>query len=422
VFGLAAGSPGAGGAAEGLPLVGANYSHFGVLGCDVNGEGIVANGMFNRSLIRQQLAAMRATGIQSLRLFIWNMHDATGQTWGAVSSASGRLGLAQEKDLINFATDVRLAGFTRLTVVFSPQWTNDPIGYPENHYDPSLFNENWQLIRYVHGIVTEYGPLFTHFDLLNEGGPSDYAATKTQLEVYIAHMYSNYVDTFGNGDVTVSSIVGANDQSRIANLIDTLRSTGRPLPRWFEVHTYSGHILDDLRATDATLSAKGMSQPITLGETFYNDPSAAAAVKAFVTSSSRRLDEVLEWPIRRGSLCHDFSVAPPYKADAFIRALTGSPPSNQIAVIVGPDRTLSLKTPYGERVTALEAGDYTFAVSDVSRTDDVHITGLGVNVATGVRFRGNKTWTLRLKPGTYRYRSDRRKSHLNGAFIVLTVG
>ena len=30
----------------------------------------------------------------------------------------------------------------RLNVAFSPQWTNDPIGFPENHYDPSLFDEN----------------------------------------------------------------------------------------------------------------------------------------------------------------------------------------------------------------------------------------------------------------------------------------
>src|SRR5262249_37932762 len=98
VLGLAAGSPGAGGAREGLPLVGANYSHFGVCGCDaVYGEGIVANGMVNRSLIRRQLAAMRAAGIQSLRLFIWSMHDATGQTWGVVSSAGGRLGAVEEK-------------------------------------------------------------------------------------------------------------------------------------------------------------------------------------------------------------------------------------------------------------------------------------------------------------------------------------
>ncbi len=420
-FGLA-GLPGAGGAAQGLPLIGANYSHFGVVGCDVTGDGIVANGTFSRTLVRRQLAAMRAAGIETLRLFIWNMHDASGQTWGVVSSAGGRLGPAEEKNLIDFATDVRLAGFKRLTVVFGPEWTNDPVGYPENHYDPSLFEENWQLIRYLHGIVAQYGPLSTHFDLLNEGGPSDYAPTKAQLEAYIAHMYSNYVDAFGNADVTVSSIVGANDQSRISNLIDTLRSTGRPLPRWFEVHTYSGTVLEDLRATDATLSSKGLSQPITLGETYYDDPAAAAAVKTFVATSSRRLDEVIEWPLSRGSACHDFSVTPPYKADRFITALTGSPPPNAITATVGPDRTLYLKTAYGELVTALEAGDYTLTVADVSRTANLHLSGPGVNVATGVRFRGTKTWTLRLRPGTYRFRSDRWKSRLKGAFVVLAAG
>jgi hypothetical protein len=194
------------------------------------------------------------------------------------------------------------------------------------------------------------------------------------------------------------------------------------LPKWFEVHTYGGDILADLRATDATLSAKGLSQPITLGETYYNDPSAAAAVKTFVATSSRRLGEVLEWPIARGSVCRDFSVPPPYKADAYIMNLTGSPPSNRIAVTVGPRRTLLLKTPHGEQVTALEAGEYTFAVTDMSRIEDVHISGPGVNVATGRRFRGNKTWTLRLQPGTYRYGSDRPNSHLNGAFVVLTAG
>src|SRR5205085_5220865 len=129
---------------------------------------------------------------------------------------------------------------------------NDPVGYPQNTYDPSLFEENWQLIRFVRGIVKQYGPLDTRFDLFNEGAPSDYLATKTQVEEYLAHMYSNYVDAFGNNDVTVSSIVGANDQSRIANLIDTLRSTGRPLPTWFEVHAYSTNVLADLRAADAT--------------------------------------------------------------------------------------------------------------------------------------------------------------------------
>jgi hypothetical protein len=416
---LVAGSPSAGGTVEGLSLVGANYSNVGVF-CG-GGDGIVAYGEGHRTLIRQQLAAMRAAGIQTLRTFIWSMHDASGQSWGVLSSAGGRLGPTETKNLINFVSDVRRLGFVRLNVAFSPQWTNDPIGYPENHYDPSLFDENWQLIRYVRGIVKQYGPLDTRFDLLNEGAPSDYLATKTQLEDYIARMYSNYVDAFGNADVTVSSIVGANDQSRIANLIDTLRSTGRPLPTWFEVHIYSSDVLADLRATDATLTAKGLLQPITLGETYYDDPSAASAVETFVTTSSRRLDEVLAWPLMRGDASGCW-VPPPYNADAFITALTGSPPLHRIAVALGPGRTLALETPYGQPVTALEAGHYSFAIADRSKTDNVHITGPAVNLATGRRFRGKKTWRLRLRSGTYRYRSDRPDSHLKGSFAVLKAG
>ena len=401
--------------------MGVNYSGSQVFGCAFSGD-VVAYGNYHPKDIRQQLAAMHAAGLQSLRTFIWHEHDVGRQTWGIVSSAGGRLGPTETKNLVAFATDVRRAGFTRLTVVFAPGDANDPVGYPTNGYDPSLFDENWQLIRYVRGIVKQYGPLDTRFDLLNEGAPSDYLSTKTQIEDYIAHMYSNYVDAFGNADVTVSSIVGANDQSRIANLIDTLSSTGRPLPTWFEVHTYSTDVLADLRATDATLTAKGLSQPITLGETYYDDPSAAASVKAFIAGSSRHLDELLDWPLQRNSPCQAFSVPPPYNSNAFITALTGSPPSRRIAVTVGPNRTLALTTPYGQHVTALEAGGYTFAVTDQSRTDDIHITGPRLDIATRLRFRGTRTWKLRLRPGTYHYRSDRPKSHLKGTFVVLTAG
>jgi hypothetical protein len=419
-FGLVAVASGAGGVAEGLPLVGVNYSTFGDRGCDFRGYGIVAQGEGEQVLIRHQLAAMRAAGVQTLRTFIWSRHDASRKTWGVVSSAGGRLDPTETKNLIDFVSDVRRLGFVRLEVAFSPQGTNDPI-HPAHRYDPTLFNENWQLIRYVRGIVKQYGgSLDTRFDLLNEGAP--YRATNTQLEAYIAQMYSNYVDAYGNADVTVSSIGRAHGQSRIANLIDTLRSTGRPLPTWFEVHTYSTHVLADLRATSRTLAAKGLSQPITLGETYYGDPSAASAVATFVGTSYRHLDEALTWPLARGSSCKTISVPPPYQADAFITALTGSLPPQTVTVTVGPGRTLALTTPYGQRVTALEAGDYSVAITDRSKSDNIHITGPGVTVATGRRFRGHKTWTLRLRPGTYAYRSDREESHLRGTFTVLAAG
>jgi hypothetical protein len=419
--GIAAALTGANGATGGPPLMGANYSHFGVTACDFGGQGIVASGTLEQALIKKQLAAMRAAGIETLRLFIWNMHDASGQTWGVVSSAGGRLGPGEEKNLIDYLTAVHSAGFKQLTVVFGPEWTNDPIGWPDNHYDPSLFDENWQLIRTVRPIVKQYGPPSVRFDLLNEGAPSDYLATKDQLETYLAHVYSEYVDAFGNQDVTVSSIVGANDQSRISNLIDTLRSTGRPLPTWFEIHIYGSTPLEDLRATDATLTAKGLAQPITIGETYYDDSATAAAVKTFIATASRPITEVIEWPLRRGSDCRDISVAPPYKAEAFIEALTGSPPPTGLTASLGPRASVSLKTPDGDPLTALETGGYTLTVSDLSAKDNFHLVGPGVNMATTKRFVGTKTWTLRLTAGKYRYRSDRKASHLRGTFVVLAT-
>src|SRR5207247_6126710 len=94
-----------------------------------------------RIAVKRQLAAMRAAGIVSLRLLLWHMHDASGQAWGVVSSAGGRIREPSRSNLIHYLSDARAAGFKRLTVVFGPMWTNDPIGFPDNIYDPSLFEE-----------------------------------------------------------------------------------------------------------------------------------------------------------------------------------------------------------------------------------------------------------------------------------------
>ena len=145
-FGLVAGASGAGAVAESLPLVGVNYSTFGDRGCDFRGYGILAYGAGEQVLIRHQLAAMRAAGVQTLRTFIWSRHDAGRRTWGVVSSAGGRLDPTETQNLIDFVSDVRNLGFARLEVAFSPQGTNDPI-HPAHHYDPTLFDENWRSRR-----------------------------------------------------------------------------------------------------------------------------------------------------------------------------------------------------------------------------------------------------------------------------------
>jgi hypothetical protein len=60
-------------------------------------------------------------------------------------------------------------------------------------------------------------------------------------------------------------------------------------------------------------------------------------------------------------------------------------------------------------------------VRDDSRGQNVRLSGPGVNRATGVAFRGTVTWRLNLRPGTYRFRSDRAAGR-GMRFIVTESG
>lgn len=82
-----------------------------------------------------------------------------------------------------------------------------------------------------------------------------------------------------------------------------------------------------------------------------------------------------------------------------------------LAASVGPKRTISLKP------KIVEVGPATVTVNDRSRTDNLHLTGPGVNKKTGVAFRGRVTWNVSLQPGSYTYRSDKHK-RLRGSFVV----
>ena len=67
------------------------------------------------------------------------------------------------------------------------------------------------------------------------------------------------------------------------------RASGRGLPGWFEVHPSYTHdeALAELRAIDAGLSQQGLSQPLVIGETAYNDARVAQAIATFEASVTR---------------------------------------------------------------------------------------------------------------------------------------
>jgi plastocyanin len=113
-----------------------------------------------------------------------------------------------------------------------------------------------------------------------------------------------------------------------------------------------------------------------------------------------------------------------YQCDAHPTQMHGSftvgTPPPKLSGRVGPGRTIALtrgKTPVG----TLKAGKYRVTVRDLTRADNFHLLGPGVNKKTAVRGRGTVTWTVTFRAGQYRYRSDAHKQ-LSRKFAVKAAG
>ena len=422
------------------PLIGANYSHYRNESCSLDDTGVIRayDEPGVRRQVRAQLAAMRSAGIETLRLILWHMTLVGSHRWGVVSSAGGRLSEPERSNLIRYLRDVRTAGFEQLTVSFAPMWTNSPYGQPQYVYEPAKLEENWSFIRDVRALAKVHGPSSMRVDLINEGAPSDFTPPEQQpgIRQYISELYRRYVRAYGNEDILVSAIAQG-DPSRLRQLVEILLGTGEQLPRWFEIHpSYSAaEALRDLRVADAALTSRGLSQPFVIGEEAYDDGPVAQAIAEFMRTSARPVSEVIEWPLTADRRCDNISVSAPYRADAYITALTGRaapPPTPKplplepiptLVGTVGPRSTIALRTKDGKQVTSLDAGRYRIIVEDRSRTENFHVTGPGIDEQTGLRFRGRKTWTLDLglaAPYASRFsvRSDRTRS-LRATFVAL---
>jgi hypothetical protein len=280
----------------------------------------------------------------------------------------------------------------------------------------------------VHKVVKEFGPSSTHFDFLQEGAPSTYqpAYIVARIQNYIATMWAHYVDAFGPDDATISVIgKGGGGADRLQHLIDALRSSGRGLPTWFEVHPdwTSPDLFNSLQSFDQTLTANGLlSEPIVVGESSYENPHAARDIARFMQTSPRRVEEVYQWWQKvEGGAC--FSA--PYRGDAYISALTHDPvppatpsplpllPAPVLSAAVSPNGTAILQDQTRASFASLDAGTYTIVVRDRSTRGGFHLSGPDLDLKTGMRFTGMRVWRVELGTadsyGTvFTYRSGQR--------------
>ena len=83
----------------------------------------------------------------------------------------------------------------------------------------------------------------------------------------------------------------------------------------------------------------------------------------------------------------------------------------------GPGFTITL-VKGTKKVSSLKAGKYMITVRDKSNIHNFHLRGPGLNKATSVSFVGNKTWTVTLRKGIYRYVCDPHATSMKGSFRV----
>ena len=78
---------------------------------------------------------------------------------------------------------------------------------------------------------------------------------------------------------------------------------------------------------------------------------------------------------------------------------------------VGPGFSIEVMKA-GKDLKTTKAGTYKIKVEDKATIHNFHLFGPGLNKKTGVAFKGERTWTIRLKPGRYTYQCD--PHHLSG--------
>jgi plastocyanin len=85
---------------------------------------------------------------------------------------------------------------------------------------------------------------------------------------------------------------------------------------------------------------------------------------------------------------------------------------------VGPGFKIEVKK-NGKDLKTIKAGTYTIKVEDKATIHNFHLMGPGLNKKTGVSFKGDTTWTIKLKHGRYTYQCDpHAASGMKGSFNV----
>jgi hypothetical protein len=92
----------------------------------------------------------------------------------------------------------------------------------------------------------------------------------------------------------------------------------------------------------------------------------------------------------------------------------------QLIGTVGPGFSININHPDGTPVTQIDPGTYEIVVSDLAEEHNFHLSGPGVDRATGVESTGNVTWTVTFVDGRYTVVCDPHSLQMHREFVAGT--
>ncbi|GAM21003.1 hypothetical protein SAMD00019534_041780 [Acytostelium subglobosum LB1] len=254
---------------------------------------------------------MYNAGQRRLRIPIFHHHGA--DTGTVMDSSSGNLSTQNRQNLANLLAAIKVAGFQEVEIGFFPMDDNSPMSW--DAWNEDRYQENWNFIWNLRPLIAAANIPY-RIDLSNEAMPM---STDSQpLKDYCKKLWSDYTWNFGKNDT-----VGFSMTVWIADRVSQVPVvySGNP-PNTFEFHLYrdswNGNEYKWLVDGFNKMKSMGLNQPIIIGETFYNDATAAGNIRRAITDTGVNITHVTQWALTSSKKCGDIDVAPPSAYNNFI--------------------------------------------------------------------------------------------------------
>ena len=321
---------------------GSNYLWYRIDGCDREPYGLLATyhlaapgGGTVRSIARQQLAAIRASGQDRLSVGIFFHHGAASGTLVDSSSAAA---VEQAVDnLREHLADIKAAGFREILFRFFPVGAISP---SDPGFVPSLVGEYWNLVAAVHPAL-EDADLPYRIDLMVEGAPRDSGLPLPEPWKYPANsewskavrdLWQHYVAEYGRDDTVGFSFLIDDDPARVRMRVRHMRYVYEGTYPYLYAADFYGTpaaseadrfiaLHDAMMREDAGGALGWRDAGWIVAEGFYDDPLSAAALSSAIASTRRTVHYLTQWPWDRADTgCGpnpEVNVAPPLDWTAY---------------------------------------------------------------------------------------------------------